>query len=125
MVNSMAKDDYDVIVYRVLVYLYGCLKHKIVYEDVTFEAAVKKNIDSDEYFFEVLRMMQDEGLIEGFSYVKAWGGDIIATSDMSDMKITAAGVRYLKDNGTMQKVGIALKDIADLIAKLATMLSLI
>lgn len=70
-------------------------------------------------------MMQDEGLIKGFSFIKAWSGDIIMTSDFEDPIITAAGVRYLKDNSVMQKVGSALKDVADLIAKLSSKLSLI
>ena len=32
----MAKDDYDVIVYRVLVYFYACMKRKIMFEEETF-----------------------------------------------------------------------------------------
>lgn len=58
----MTKDDYDVIVYRVLVYYYACLKRKIIFDKAGFNAAVKKDIESDEYFYDVLRMMQDEGL---------------------------------------------------------------
>ena len=42
----MAKDDYDVVVYRVLVYLYAVLKHKIIFEEATFRQAVRKNVES-------------------------------------------------------------------------------
>ena len=118
----MAKDDYEVIVYRILVYYYGCLKRKILFDEVTFQASVRKNVESETYFNDILNMMQVEGLIEGLSFTKAWGGDLILLSDMSDTKITAAGVRYLKENAAMQRAGNALKESVDIIAKLAGML---
>ena len=120
----MAKDDYDVIVYRVLVYLYGCMKREIMYEDATFQASVRKNVESDEYFADVLRMMQAEGLIEGLVFTKAWGGDVIMVSPFKDAKITPHGIRYLKDNAKMKLVGDALKESVDIIAKLASTLML-
>lgn len=120
----MAKDDYDVIVYRVLVYLYAVLKRKTLFEDSTFQAAVRKHVDSDEYFTAVLRMMQDEGLIRGLVIVKAWGGVDILASDLRDAEITAAGIHYLQENSTMKKVGAALKESVDMIAGLAGILGL-
>lgn len=120
----MAKDDYDVIVYRVLVYLYACLKHKIMFEDETFNAAVKKNIDSDEYFVNVICMMQEEGLIRGLAFVKAWGGDVILASDMSEAKITPIGIQHLQENSKMKAVGEMLKATVDLISKLAVIIGL-
>lgn len=121
----MAKDDYDVIVYRVLVYLYACLKREIIFEKITFQEAVRKNVENDAYFNDVLSMMQGEGLIEGLVFTKAWGGDLILSSNMSDAKITASGIRYLKENGIMSKVGSMLKESADTIAKLASLISLL
>lgn len=120
----MAKDDYDVIVYRVLVYLYGCLKRTIMFEDATFNEAVKKNIESDTYFYDVLRMMQGEGLIEGLTFTPAWGGDVLLASDVKDAKITATGVKYLKENDKMKAVGVKLKAVTDIIAKLASLVSI-
>lgn len=38
----MAKDDYDVIVYKILVYLYAFMKRKITFEEDVFQATVKK-----------------------------------------------------------------------------------
>lgn len=120
----MAKDDYEVIVYRILVYLYACMKRKIIFEDITFQEAVKKNVESDTYFYDVLRMMQTEGLIEGLTFIKAWGGDVILASDLKDMQITAAGIRYIREDSMMKKIGTMLKESADIIAKLAGLLSL-
>ena len=121
----MAKDDYDVIVYRILVYLYGCLKHKIIYKEETFRASVRKHVDSEEYFAHIVRMMQEEELIEGLAFTKAWGGDVILLSGMNEARITAKGIHYLEENSKMNKVGQMLKESADLIAKLASILMLI
>ena len=116
--GHMAKDDYDVIVYRMLVYLYACAKRKILFEDTTFREAVKKNVENDMYFYDVLRMMQTEGLIEGLVFTSAWG-DVFLANDLQDAKITADGIHYLKENRTMAKVGTAMKEAVDTIAKLA------
>ena len=45
----MAKDDYDVIVFKILLYFYGCLKHDIKFEQVTFEKTVGMKDISEEY----------------------------------------------------------------------------
>ena len=121
----MAKDDYEVIVYRVLVYLYACMKRKIMYEEISFREAVRKNVESDEYFAKVISMMKSEGLITKVSIVEAWGGDCIIASDLRDMEITAEGIRYLKENSTMNKVGAMLKESVDTIARLAVIVGLI
>lgn len=115
----MAKDDYDVIVFRVLVYFYGVLKHKIMFEKATFDAAVRKHTNSEEYFAKILKMMQEEGLIQGLVFTKAWGGDVILLSAVEDAEITAKGIHYVEENDKMKRICAALKDTADLIAKLA------
>lgn len=117
----MAKDDYDVIVYRILVYLYAVLKQKIMFENLTFQKAVRKNVESDEYFTEILKMMQEEGLINGLVFAKAWGGIVLLASDISDAKITVAGIHYLNENSRMKQIGTMLKESVDLIAKLAVL----
>ena len=119
----MAADDYDVIVYRVLVYLYACKKRKIMYEKNTFNATVRNDIN-DGYFIDVLRMMQDEGLIKGLTFVGTWQSDCILASDVRDAEITAAGIHYLEDNDKMKSIGNMLKDAVDTIAKLAGILGL-
>jgi len=118
----MAKDDYDVIVYRILVYLYACKKRKIIFEDGTFNEAVRRNVENDQYFFDVLSMMQEEGLVRGLFFQKTWGGDRLLLSPISDAEITVAGIHYLQDNDKMKRVGMMLKDAVDTIAKLAALL---
>lgn len=118
----MAKDDYFVIVYRVLTYLYACLKRKILFDEVTFQAAVRKHVENDEYFTNVLRLMQEDGMIEGLTFAKAWDGIYLLASEVRDAQITQKGIEYLKGNSRMKKIGQALKEAVDLIASLAGIL---
>lgn len=120
----MAKDDYHVIVYRILVYLYACMKRKIMFEEATFEAAVRKHVVSDEYFADILRMMQEEELIKGLLFVPAWGGDVILASDIDEARITPKGIRYLEENDKMKTIGEKLKESIDIISKLAAIIGL-
>ena len=96
----MARDDYDVIVYKVLVYLYACLKRKIMFEEITFQHTVRKNVDNDEYFYDILKMMQEEGLITGLVFKGTWQGDSVLANDLKEMEITSNGIHYLEDNLT-------------------------
>lgn len=114
----MAKDDYDVIVFKVLLYFYACLKHDIKYDKNTFEKAIGLKEISEDYFMQILYMMKSEELIEGISFTKAWGGEKILLNDFSDIAITFNGIHYLKDNSTMQKVKNTIVEGVDLVAKL-------
>lgn len=57
----MAKDDYDHIVFKILVYLYGVLKRKYVFNEVEFLATVG-DIDSD-YLTDILYMIREERML--------------------------------------------------------------
>lgn len=115
----MAKDDYYVIAYRLLVYLYACLKRRILFDEEIFEVAVRKHAGNEAYFNDVLRMMQDEFLISGVTLKEAWSGDYVLTSELRDMRITPAGIQYLTDDGMMEKVAKQLAQETLGIAKLA------
>ena len=121
----MAKDDYEVIVYRMLVYLYAVLKREIAFDAVTFAESVRKDVKSNAYFDKVLEMMQEEGLIRGLVFAQAWGGDVILASGIRDAEITPAGIRRLKEDARMKIVGRALAEAKDIIATLATILQIV
>lgn len=114
----MAKDDYDVIVYKVLLYYYACKKRKIVYDQVSFKKAYGAEIINEEYFADVLRMMQDEGLIEGLTFHKPWQATWIIVSDPGDAEITSRGIAYLTENSKMKTVRDALLSTMDFVANL-------
>ncbi|MBF1305653.1 MAG: hypothetical protein HXM91_07380 [Oribacterium sinus] len=80
---------------------------------------MKKNVDNDQYFYDVLEMAQEEGFIKGAKFQRAWGQDKIPLFDDDDLEITSAGIRYLEENSTMKKIGETLKETIDTISKLA------
>lgn len=118
----MAKDDYYVIAYRILVYMYACLKRKITFEETTFNYAVRRHVENEQYFFDILNMMQNEGLIEGLIFAEMWDGDLVLGNSVGKAKITPEGIQYLQENSTMQRSGKILKEGMDTIAKLAGMI---
>lgn len=117
----MAKDDYDVIVFKILLYYYAVLKRKILFEEITFDKVLSKSNICEEYFTEILLMMQEDGLIKNVIFKKAWGGDFILLSSLDEIKITSKGVDYLKNNSKMQKVKESVLDLVDLTSKLIQM----
>ena len=120
----MAKDDYDVIVCRILVYLYACLKRKKIFNEPEFFKSIVKNVNSEEYLIDILRMMAEEKLISGAEFAGTWGADCIMLTEYCEMKVTANGIHYLQENGKMKMILQTLKDTADTVAVLAELLGL-
>ena len=58
----------------------------------------------EEYFLDVLRMMRQERLVDGVTFVHSWGREYILADGLDSLSITAEGIHYLKDNGRMQKI---------------------
>lgn len=82
----MARDDYYVIVYKILSYLYQCLK-------------LGKKID-EEY-------------ISNVQYDRTWCGEIII-SNLDQAQITPKGIEYLDDNSLMEKAKKFLKETKEI-----------
>lgn len=112
----MAKNDYDTILYKLLIYLYACLKREIVFDEDVFNSTVRKCAGNEQYFAEILDMAQAEGLITGVVVTRAWGNELIISSPAEDMKITAEGIHYIKENSQMKKAQETLKNSADIMA---------
>ena len=98
----MAKDDYDVVVFRILAYLYAIFKGKQIFDQRIFLKVISKV--EEDYLYRVLEMMQSKGLIEGLQFKKAWGGAVILINDLDDISITSDGIHYLLENSRMKKV---------------------
>lgn len=118
----MAKDDYDTIVYKILLYLYACLKRKIIFDKTTFFKAIDKDEICDEYLADVLYFMKTEGLIDHLVFVKAWGNVRILSSDYRDMEITVAGIHYLQENNIMKQIKDQLSGVPGIIAELISLM---
>lgn len=107
--DVMAKDDYDVIVFKILTYLYACRKRKIVFDEDVFKAAISYGAIQEDYFMDIRYMINEEGLIERVGFTKAWGGNVIALFSLNELRISSVGVRYLTDNVNMEKVKDVLR----------------
>ena len=103
----MAKDDYFVLVYKILKYLYKCLKSGAS-PDFNYFPVHK------EYWEYIIEKLVEEKYIEGV-YVLRSDTNFISVKYTSGMRITPLGIEYLEDNKMMKKVAKAVKDIASLI----------
>jgi hypothetical protein len=100
----MAKDDYFVIVYKVLKYLYDCLKKS---QKPNCSALRKEFKIGDEYWLYIVSNLDTDGYVKGVVYAE----DTAFIYDTSFM-ITPKGIEYLETNSVFAKIkGIA----ADLI----------
>jgi len=109
----MAKDDFYVIAYRLLKYLYDCLKKgkqaNMEALDADFFAI------GDAYWEYIIRHLHTDGFIEGVTLVPALGKPEGAVKISPRITITPKGIQYLEENSMFQKIKSAVKDIADIL----------
>ena len=121
----MAKDDYEVIVFKILTYLYACLKRgQSVDKTILSPTSVcfcKNGASLQEtYWHNVLCMMSEEGLIAGLNFTRPWGnGTAICINGITDCRITPTGIRYLSENSQVKNIFNELKEKGDLFVSLA------
>lgn len=104
----MAQDDMHVVVYKILAYLYDCMKRG--------ERPNERHYSHDgdvlaipyAYWAAIMAELAEGGYVRGVTVVRAWGGDLIVK--LSDPAITMKGVEFLQQNGTMQKALRFLQD---------------
>ena len=111
----MSKNDYFVIVYQVLSYLYQCLKSgdNIDTEVLQPGRGLIPKID-EKYWRYVLFNMLKEGYADGYVMKTYWGDTIGIPVDLSGATITPKGIEYLHENGMMQKVKQFAKNAIEL-----------
>ena len=108
----MAKDDYYVIVAKILVYLYKKYKCIEVDEDYIRPRSEAFPIE-EKQLFETIDMMAKQQFIIG-TIIKEWSGSIILV-DYHSLKITPQGIDYLQDNSKVRKVCEGLKEALPII----------
>lgn len=98
----MPRDDMRVIMYKILQYLYSCNKagKTPCFEDMCHNCKMF-NIPR-EYWAQIMIELMENGYIKGFARISTKDGITIQMLDTP--KITLAGVNFLEENGTMQKV---------------------
>lgn len=109
----MAKDDYFVIVYQILAYLYQCLK-KGVDIDPKMIGHDSPNLNINKrYWTYIIDHLSEEGYIEGIIFANGCDGRI--PYEMRKCAITPKGIAYLCDNSFMKKAVAFLKQIKEVI----------
>lgn len=110
----MAKDDYHVIVYQILAYLYQCLKNGKEVEVRNLQCNSKYFQINENYWRYIIYNMQEQGLIADIVFTHIDGVEYPHPSSMKGCKITPLGIEYLCDNSFMEKAKQFLKDIKEI-----------
>lgn len=105
----MARDDYHVIVYQILSYLYVKLKEGENPDPNLLKADSNYLNINEQYWTSIMVMIFEEGYIKGIQITKPWGNQIII-NNLDKCEITAKGIEYLCDNSFLNKVKQFLKD---------------
>lgn len=112
----MSKDDYHVLVLKILQFLYNRLKGKTAKDPEEYLQALTKDFPvQPEYFERILADLTEDGLISGYRVARAWGGDVIVLTVRAEIQITRKGIDYLFNNSNLEKAKQFMKDIKDMI----------
>lgn len=102
----MASDDMHVVMYKILAYLYACMKEgSRVDRDAIGAEALGIN---RSYWQEIMSELARRGYVKG---VRALDGDFGADVYMSKPRVTMEGVEFLMENSMMAKAKQFLMDI--------------
>lgn len=98
----MAKDDYFVLVNKLLRYLYNCLKTGDAPRWDILSPGTKDFPIGEEYFLYMLLHLLADGYIEGVVEVRRVGRPV-KIKETTGISITPKGIDYLEENSTMKK----------------------
>lgn len=104
----MAKDDYDVLVFKILTYLYRKFKDNYIDDMYLFPLTDDFPVQ-ESYFISIFEDLEEKGYIKNLVLIKAWGGDIV-NYDLSKLQISGDGIAYLRDNSRMKKLINLIKE---------------
>ena len=106
----MAKNDYWVVVYKILNYYFQKMKHG--------EPADENEINASAleipylYLMDVYRNLFDDGFLTGTCVTGDMSGNVYI-ENLSLVRITTKGIEYLEDNSKMKQAYKILKEIKD------------
>ena len=109
----MPKDDFFAIAYKILEYLYSCMKEgkEVDIDAIRYDSEAIKI--SEAYWHDIMIELYNNGYIKGVSVVKACGQpDRIKINDLG---ITLKGVEYLQDNSKMKTAAGCIKTVAEIL----------
>lgn len=107
----MAKDDYFVIVCRVLTYLYACLKSGA--EPDKSELGPERFGIEPKYWLYIIENLQKQGYVSGVHIGRLLGR--LPSVKLDGIMITPAGIEYLQENSAIAKAKDFLKTLKEII----------
>lgn len=110
----MARDDYHVIVYQILSYLYQCLKNGNHVEVGNIAATSRYFQINRDYWVYIIFHMQVDRLIDGIVFTEIAGVRLPYPTELKNCMITPKGIEYLCDNSFMEKAKAFMKDIKEI-----------
>ena len=101
----MSKDDYFVLAYKLLRYLYRCLKEGTPASWDIIAPNTENFPVSQQYFTYLISHLLADGYIEGIVEMKAKAiGALVQFKETTGLAITPKGIAYLEENSTMKRV---------------------
>lgn len=113
----MARDDYHVIVYQILAYLYQRLKKSEPVDPkmLANDGSLLKGQIGTAYWAYIIYMLESSGLITGVAFVDMDGLNVPYAANLDKCMITPMGIEYLCDNSFMEKAKHFAKEAKDII----------
>lgn len=107
----MAKNDYFVLAYRMLAYLYDCLKkeQKPSWEYMMYET--KQFPIHEDYFVYLMEQLYTGGYIEGILLFPQNG--YCGIKDAPGIRITPKGIEFLQENNCMKRAAMFLASLKE------------
>ena len=110
----MARDDYFVIAYRILAYLYVCLKSGEK-PDISYVSANSEALQISQNYWEyIIRHLYEDGNLEGVSLMPVVGRGSPGIR-MNEIMITPKGIDFLQNNSSMAKAKNFLKTLKEIV----------
>ena len=105
----MANNDMEVIEYKILKYLYECLKsgHRAVLEEIAWHCKLFEI--TREYWLVIMQDLIENGFVSGLKYVSA--KDMECVLETGTFAITRKGREYLLQNSLMKKAENMLGEV--------------
>lgn len=109
----MAKDDFFVIAYKILAYLYECLKAG---ESPRLDEISDERLGiAEKYWYSIITMLYNEGYLSGVKEVHIPWQKGTTLYRACDPEITIKGIEFLQNNSSMAKARETLKDLKAMI----------
>ena len=110
---TMPKDDYFVITYRLLTYLYTCLKRDKSPDPAMLSAGYFEIGAS--YWEYIIKNLYEDGYISGILVIQTVTPIDGIVKIQPNVKITPKGIQHLSDNSMFKRIKEFAKDVAAII----------